>query len=183
MTHEEAIDVVALIGAAYPDRKLPDLTIALYAKGLEPFPHDLSKGAVESFLVRRDSPFFPTIGEIRKVIEESGKARTKEEEALNGPGDPENSVNFYRITHGYNGKPITDPDERLQTLVRLWRDYYRHEPYNLPYIKDPDQGKPGCTWSIPQATIKKAIGKEKGKEETELETPKRDNNPEDDLPF
>lgn len=63
MTRQQAARLVAAISAAHPRTKVPDETVAVYAKLLEDIPYPVGEEAVTTVL--REVAFWPSVAEIR----------------------------------------------------------------------------------------------------------------------
>lgn len=63
MTRQQAARLVAAISAAHPRQKVPDETVAVYAKLLEDIPYPTGEQAVTNVL--KTQAFWPSVAEIR----------------------------------------------------------------------------------------------------------------------
>ena len=71
MTHQEAVKIIGLIGITYPDREIPEETVALWTKFILDLPYLPSQKGVMNFLGNRQSDFLPSIGAVRQAIIQS----------------------------------------------------------------------------------------------------------------
>lgn len=71
MTHQEAVKIIGLIGITYPDREIPEETVALWTQFILDLPYLPSQKGVMNFLGNRQSDFLPSIGSVRQAIIQS----------------------------------------------------------------------------------------------------------------
>lgn len=64
MRRSEALALVAVLEAAYPNAKIGDPTRQLYVEFLEPVDLGIAQRAVKTLVKTEDSAFFPTIARI-----------------------------------------------------------------------------------------------------------------------
>lgn len=67
MNQQQALDIMKQVIVAWPRQEVSSDTIAIYVRVLGDLPYDLTQKALDK-LMRQDTPFMPTAGEIRAKV-------------------------------------------------------------------------------------------------------------------